>query len=108
MCHRCVADMSQIRPESKCLQYADDTTLYRACKASQRHACINNIEKDIHSILRWSSDTNLIFNSAKTKVMVISTSQMSNITNLKKKKKRKMQQYHSRKSLRMEIIWYFT
>ena len=24
----CVADMSQITPESECLQYADDTTLY--------------------------------------------------------------------------------
>ena len=62
----CVADISQITPESECLQYADDTTLYRARK-----------KKDIHSISRWSSKTNLIFNSAKTKVMVISTPQMS-------------------------------
>ena len=52
-------------PESECFQYADDTTLYRTCKASQRHACINSIEKDIHSISRWSSDTNLIFNCVK-------------------------------------------
>ena len=37
----CVADMSQMTPESECLQYADDTT-YRAC--------INSMEKDIHSI----------------------------------------------------------
>ena len=77
MCRRRVADVSQMTPESKCLQYADDATLYRAFKASQRHACINNTEKDIHSISRWSSDTKLIFNSAKTKVMVISTPQMS-------------------------------
>ena len=60
-------------PESECLQYADDTTSYRACKASQRHACINSIEKGIHSISRWSSDTSLTFNSAKTKVMVITS-----------------------------------
>ena len=53
--------MSQMTPERECLQmiqqvicrYADDTTLYQACKASQRHAIINSIEK-------WSSDTNLI------------------------------------------------
>ena len=38
--------MSQITPESECLQYADDT-LYRACKTSQRHAGISSIEKDI-------------------------------------------------------------
>ena len=31
----CVTDMSQITPESECLQYSDDTTLYRACKASE-------------------------------------------------------------------------
>ena len=42
----CIADMSQITPESECLQYADDT-LYRACKTSQRHAGISSIEKDI-------------------------------------------------------------
>ena len=95
-------------PESECLQYADDATLYRACKASGRHACINSIEKDIHSISRPSSDTNLIFNSAKTKVMVISTPQMSKHRQLKEKKKLKMQQYHSRKSLRIEINWYYT
>ena len=78
--------MSQMTPESECLQYADDTTLYRACKASERHACISNIEKDIHAISRWSSDTNLIFNSAKTKVMVISTPQMSKHHQLKEEK----------------------
>ena len=69
--------MSQMIPESECLQYADDTTLYRVCKASERHACISIIQKDIHAISRWSSDTNLICNSAKTKVMVISTPQVS-------------------------------
>ena len=82
----CVADMSQVTPESECLQYADDTTLYWACKTSQRDACINSIEKDIQSISRWSNDTNFIFNSVKTKVMVISTPQCENITKLKKKK----------------------
>ena len=101
--------MSQMTPESKCLQYAGDTTLYGACKASEGHACINSIEKDTHSILRWSRDTNLISNSAKTKVMVISTPQMSKHRQLKEKKKKlKMQQYHSRKSLRIEINWYYT
>ena len=58
-------------PESECLQYADDTTLYQACKAIQQHAFINSIEKDIHSISRWLNDTNLVFSSAKTKVMII-------------------------------------
>ena len=80
--HLCVADMSQMTPESECLQHADDTALYRACKASQRHACINSIEKDIYSISIWSSDTNL----DQTKVMVISTPQMSKHHQLKENK----------------------
>ena len=70
---------------NECLQDADNTT-YRACKTSQQHACINSIEKDIHSVWRWSSETNLIFNSAKTKVMVISTPQMSKHHQLKEEK----------------------
>ena len=75
-----------VSPESECLQYTDDTSLYRACKASERHACINSIEKDIHSISRWSSDINLLFNSAKTKVMFISVPQMSKRYHLKEEK----------------------
>ena len=78
--------MSQMTPESECLQYANDTTLNRTCKAKERHAFISSIEKDIHSILRWSSDTNLIFNSVKAKVMVISTPQISKHHQLKKEK----------------------
>ena len=78
--------MSQMIPESECLQYVDDTTLYQAWKASERHAYINDIDKDIHAISRWSSYTNLIFNSAKTKVMVISTPQMSKHHQLKEER----------------------
>ena len=78
--------MSQMIPESECLQYADDTTLYQAWKASERHAYINHIDKDIHAISRWSSYTNLIFNCAKTKVMVISTPQMSKHHQLKEER----------------------
>ena len=70
---------------NECLQDADNTT-NRACKTSQQNACINSIEKDIHSVWRWSSETNLIFNSAKTKVAVISTPQMSKHHQLKEEK----------------------
>ena len=59
--------MSQMTPERECLQmiqqmicrYADDT-LYQACKASQRHAIFNSVEK-------WSSDANLILTVRKQK-----------------------------------------
>ena len=71
--------MSQITHEVECLQYADDTT-------SQRNACVNRIEKDILSILTWSSETNLNINITKTKVMLISTPQMSKYHQLKEEK----------------------
>ena len=38
--------MSQTTPESECSQCVDDTTLYQACKTSQRLACISSIEKE--------------------------------------------------------------
>ena len=77
--------MSQITPECKCLQYGDDTTLYRTCETNQRQAYMDNIEEDIQSSSRWSIDTNPISNSAKTKVMVISTPQMSKYHQRKEK-----------------------
>ena len=80
--------MSQMTPESECFQYADDTTLYRACKASQRHACINNsIEKNVHSILIQI----LFLTVQKQKLWSYRLHKCLNITNLKKKNKRKMQ-----------------
>ena len=48
------------------------------CKASEQHAFIGSIEKDIHFISRWSSDTNLIFK--------ITTLQMSKHHQLKEEK----------------------
>ena len=32
----CVADMSSITPNSNCMQYADDSTLYRSCKINKK------------------------------------------------------------------------
>ena len=81
--------MSQICTNNtrvECLQYADDTTLCSACTKSQRHAFINSVEKDIQSISRGSNYTNLIFNSEKTKVMVVLPPQMSKNRQLKEER----------------------
>ena len=42
-----VADMSSITPNSNCIQYADDSTLYRSCKINQKDTCIKELEKDL-------------------------------------------------------------
>ena len=73
----CVADMSSITPNSNCIQYADDSTLYRSCKINEKDTCIKELKKDLTSIAKWSIETNLVFNTGKTKFMLISSNQLS-------------------------------
>ena len=69
--------MSSITPESNCIQYADDLTLYRSCKINKKDTCIKELEKDLTSIAKWSIETNLVFNTGKTKFMLIASKQLS-------------------------------
>ena len=62
----CVADMSSITPNSNCIQYDDDSNLYRSCKINKKDTRIKELEKDITSIAKWSIETNLVFNTSKT------------------------------------------
>ena len=55
----------------------DDSTIYRNCKIKNINKCSNEIESDLNEVEVWSKDTNLVFNSNKTKVMVISSRQMA-------------------------------
>ena len=71
----CVADMSSITPNSNCIQYADDSTLYRSCKVNKKDLCIQELEKDLTSIVKWSIETYLVFHTSKTKFMLISSNQ---------------------------------
>ena len=73
----CVAGMSSITPNSNCIQYADDLTLYRSCKINKKDTCIKELEKDLTSIAKWSIETNLVFNTGKTKFMLIASKQLS-------------------------------
>ena len=72
----CVAGMSSITPNSNCIQYADDLTLYRSCKINKKDTCIKELEKDLTSIAKWSIETNLVFNIGKTKLMLIASKQL--------------------------------
>ena len=60
-----------------CLQFADDTTIYRNCKVKNIQQTATLLEEDLSSLVSWSDETNLIFNNAKTKSMIFSTPQMS-------------------------------
>ena len=57
----CVADMKSILHGSKCIQYADNSTIYRSCKIKNIGKCSNEIEGDLNAVEVWSKKTNLIF-----------------------------------------------
>ena len=73
----CVADMKSILNGSECIQYADDSTVYRSCKIKNINKCSNKIESDLNAVEVWLKDTNLVFDPNKTKVMAISSRQMA-------------------------------
>ena len=69
--------MKNILNGSDCIQYTDDSTIYRSCKIKTINKSSNEIESDLNAVEVWSKDTNLVFNPNKTKVMVISSQQMA-------------------------------
>lgn len=73
--------------QSSSIQFADDTTFYRSCKATHVGECAKQLENDITSIGQWSKQSNLIFNDKKTKSMLLSTNQMSRRHKLDDKQK---------------------
>jgi len=75
--------MSKITPNSECIQYADDSALYRSCKVNDKNLCIKQLQNDITSLSKWSVENNLVFNPNKTKFMIFSSQQISKYHNLK-------------------------
>ena len=72
-----VADMKNILDGSELIQYVDDYTIYCSCKIKNIKKCSNEIESELNAVEVWSKDTNLVFNPNKTKLMVISSRQMT-------------------------------
>ena len=69
-----VADMMNIWSKSQCIQYANNSTICRSCKITQK--CFSEAEHKLHALEQWSQSTNLVFNSKKTKSMFFSTSNL--------------------------------
>ena len=60
-----------------CHQYADDTTLYVHCKPSNLESYKRDLNNSLCNLVEWSSNANLVISSSKTKMMVLSTKQLS-------------------------------
>ena len=66
----------------KCFQYADDTTIFDHAKISDLNDCRNTIYQSINKVSVCSKGSYLAFNNDKTKVMILSTPQMSRVHHL--------------------------
>ena len=60
----------------------DDTTIYDHAKASDLNSSRNIIYQSINKLSAWSKESTLAFNNDKTKVMILSTPQMSRVHRL--------------------------
>ena len=64
-----VHDLTDHR-NSSFIQFPDDSTFYRKCKAKQLLIYANELTNDLISIEKWSQDSNLIFNAGKTNYFI--------------------------------------
>ena len=76
-----VHDMANLTT-AECVQYADDTSIYRHSKPKMLENCTTQIQGDINTIQNWSNQSNLVFNAKKTKSMLFTTRQMKIKNNL--------------------------
>ena len=76
-----VHDLSE-SSTGECLQFVDDTTLYRHCEAKDITENAKLLEANISSLESWSKKSNLVFNTDKTKTILFSTRHMSQKHNL--------------------------
>ena len=69
---------------TKCHQYVDHTTLYTHCKPENLQSTVIDLQETITELEEWTKDANLILNPTKTKLMVLSTAQLSSFHSLEK------------------------
>lgn len=71
-------DLSSALPsEVVCHQYADNTTMYTHFRPSDLEVGQSVIQEALNKLLDWSLECNLVLNPKKTKVMMLSSAQMS-------------------------------
>ncbi|XP_065068197.1 uncharacterized protein LOC135693593 [Rhopilema esculentum] len=72
----------QNKIELPCFQYADDTTILAHGKPNDLSSLETAPNEDLAKLTSWYSSTNLALNPNKTKIMVMSTKQLSKHHNL--------------------------
>ena len=59
--------MKNILGGSECVQYADNSLVFRSCKIKNINKCSNEIENELNAVEVWSKEMNQVFNPNKTK-----------------------------------------
>jgi len=72
----------QKKLDCPCYQYADDTTFFLHTKVADLRTCVNDMNRAISRLGKYSSDSNLALNEQKTKWMLLSTKQMACVHSL--------------------------
>ena len=73
-----VADL-QKKLDCPCYQYADDTTFFLHAKVDDLGTYVNDMNRAIPRLGKYSSDSNLALNEHKTKWMLLFTKQMARV-----------------------------
>ena len=76
-----VEDM-EMRINAKRHQYADDTTIYMHCRLENSESTVSALQKNVTELEHWAKDANLVLNPSKTKLMLLSTPQLSHCHSL--------------------------
>ena len=50
----CAADMANNLSESQCIQYPDDSTIYKSCNANKVTKCSSEKENELKLLEQWS------------------------------------------------------
>ena len=80
-----VSDLKEHLPPSVAsFQYADNTTILTSCRPAEPASTASKMNDTLDSLSTWSSHSHLALNSKKTKVILVSTSQMSRVHSLDK------------------------
>lgn len=65
-----------------CVQYEDDTMIYTHYKIKNLKMTEQSLEIELNNLLTWLNETNLVFGSTETKLMIITSKQMTRVHNL--------------------------
>ena len=64
--------MKEICDDCMCVQYADDSNVYKHCETTSIEQNIK-LEKTLNEVYKWSKSKNSIFDSDKTKFIIFTT-----------------------------------